>query len=352
VSQRLKKTLSILAAIPLLGLVAWMVPPVRARLKAVAVLADAAGVPFPRPFAESVEVEAVELAPGVSGDMYVPDEDAPVVVFVPGAAPKGRNDPRVMGAAMALAKAGRRVFVPELTLYQRTFRKSDIDHVATAIEVLSRDGPIGVLAFSYGGSFALIAAADPNVAGGLDYVATFGAYFDLRNVLQAVTTDFTFLDGERVRFDTVPEARAILTSAAVRLAPESYADELQVAIDAGDPKGLPKKAMPLYDLLSNRDPTRTEELVTEVPEPFRKALDNFSPSITIDRLEVPVLILQSKKDAATPWTEAVLLDRAVTNSRLVMLNHFSHVDPPGLGGWLTDGPKAWWFLSWVIEKQE
>nr|MBA3291813.1 hypothetical protein [Actinomycetota bacterium] len=66
----------------------------------------------------------------------------------------------------------------------------------------------------------------------------------------------------------------------------------------------------------------------------------------------PLFILQSKKDAATPWTEAVLLERSVKDSRLVLLNHFSHVDPPGLGGWLGDGPKTWWWLSWVLAAQE
>lgn len=69
-------------------------------------------------------------------------------------------------------------------------------------------------------------------------------------------------------------------------------------------------------------------------------------------LEVPVYILQSKKDAATPWTEAVLLDRGIPRTRLALVHHFSHVNPPGLRGWLLDAPAAWLFASWMLEAQE
>jgi pimeloyl-ACP methyl ester carboxylesterase len=82
--------------------------------------------------------------------------------------------------------------------------------------------------------------------------------------------------------------------------------------------------------MTNRDPHRIDELAAELPRLFRTTLERFSPSTTVERLDAPLLILQSKKDAATPWTEAVLLDRAVPRSRHVLLDHFSHVDPTGL----------------------
>jgi dipeptidyl aminopeptidase/acylaminoacyl peptidase len=85
---------------------------------------------------------------------------------------------------------------------------------------------------------------------------------------------------------------------------------------------------------------------------FRDVLERFSPATALDELDAPLFILQSKKDAATPWTEAVLLHRAVDGSRLVLVEHFSHVDPPSLSGLLRDGPKAWWFVSCVLSAQE
>jgi pimeloyl-ACP methyl ester carboxylesterase len=259
----------------------------------------------------------------------------------------------VIEAATALAGAGRRVFVPELDLYERTFRARDVERLVASISALSSDDErIGVVGFSYGGSLALLAAQDPTTHGRIAYLATFGAYFDLLHLLQGVTTGSTILDGEAVIFPTVPEARDILTDATVLLASDRFADEVAGALDGDDSDDLSEGADAIVELLSNRDPRRTEELAGNLPGRFRATLDRFSPATAIEQLDAPLFILQSKKDAATPWTEAVLLERSVKDSRLVLLNHFSHVDPPGLGGWLGDGPKTWWWLSWVLAAQE
>lgn len=131
------------------------VPPLRARAKAALLLVEVADLPFPRPFASDVDIETVELTPGVVGDLYSGRSGAPVILFVPGAALKGREDARVVQAATALARAGRRVFVPELDLYDRTFRQNDIERIVSAIvELSSDDQRVGVLGFSYGGSLA------------------------------------------------------------------------------------------------------------------------------------------------------------------------------------------------------
>lgn len=348
-SRRKRLLVVAVAAVPV---VLWSVPVVRARAKAVAVLADAVGLPFPRPFAPAVSVESIELAPDVTGDFYAGGEDAPVILFVPGAALKGREDERVIEAASALARAGRRVFVPELYLYQRTLRRADIERLVEVMVAVSEDDPVGVIGFSYGGSLALLAAADERASGRIAYVATFGAYFDLLHVIQGVTTGKTLLDGEEVVFPTVPQAREILTDALLRLASGEEVEELSRALEIGDDRDLPGHLDAVRDLLTNGDPRRTEELAARLPARFRKMLERFSPASKINELDVPILISQSKKDAATPWTEAVLLERSVDQSRLVLLDHFSHVDPPGLSGWLRDGPKAWTFMTWVLEAQE
>lgn len=344
----------VVAALALLAVsgVVWSVPSLRARVKALGVLTGASAIPFPRPWGRSVEVRTVELEPGVEGDMYGGGDDAPVVLFVPGAAPEGREDTRVVRAAEALAAANRRVFVPELLLYRQTFEHEDIDRLTTAIRLLAHDEPIGVLGFSYGGSLALIAGADARVSGDIAYIAVFGAYYDLKHVIQGITTGSTFLDGEPQPFETVPEARDILTSAAVRLAPDSSTAELRAAIENEDDAGLRGGSKAIFDLLTNHDPARSEDLLAEVPARFRSTLEDFSPARQVEDLEVPVFILQSKKDAATPWTEAVLLDRGIPRTRLALVHHFSHVNPPGLRGWLLDAPAAWLFASWMLEAQE
>jgi pimeloyl-ACP methyl ester carboxylesterase len=284
--------------------------------------------------------------------MYSGGEDAPVLLFVPGATRKGREDTRVVRAAEALAAANRRVFVPELRLYWRTFEREDIDNLVTAIDALAEGEPIGVLGFSYGGSLALIGGADARVSGDISFIAVFGAYYDLKHVIQGITTGSTMLEGRPRPFETVPEAREILTSAAVQLAPESTSAELREAIQKEDATGLGRGARAIHMLLTNDDPARSEDLLEALPNRFKSTLEDFSPAKHVEDLEVPVFILQSKKDVATPWTEAFLLEQALPRTRLALVHHFSHVDPPGWRGWLLDAPAAWWFVSWLLEAQE
>ena len=349
--RRPRRLVIVLASFVIAATVVGTVPSLRARAKAIGVISDATGFDLPRPAARSVEVERMQLARDVTGEMYIGGEDAPIILFVPGATRRGLNDPRVVRAATALASANRRVFVPELALYDRTFRRSDIDLLGSAIEGLSSESPIGIVGFSYGGSFALIAAAEVG-AEDVTYIATFGAYFDLVNVIQAVTTGSTILDGDEVAFETVPEARRILTDAALGFAPPVVADELKRAVESRDPTGLPPEGRAVYDLLVNRDSAETSRLVEALPEDFKQTLDEFSPSSYVEDLRAPVFIMQSTEDAATPWTEAELLAEAVPDSRVVMLEHFSHVDSPDLDGWISDGPKAWTFVSWILVAQE
>jgi pimeloyl-ACP methyl ester carboxylesterase len=351
-SQAKRRVLLGSLTVVLVSAAVWTLPPLRARVKALGVVTGASGIPFPRPWARPVEVRSLELAPGIEGDMYSGSQDAPVLLFVPGATRQGREDSRVVRAAKALAAANRRVFVPELLLYRRTFERKDIERLITSIETLAVGRPIGVLGFSYGASFALIAGADARVARDLSYIAVFGAYYDLKHVIQGITTGSTLLDGKPQTFATVPQARDILTSAAVQLAPDSAAEELQTAIEKRNPAGLPSGARAIYELLTNDDPARVAELITALPNGFKSTLQDFSPAGRVEDLNAPVFILQAKKDAATPWTEALLLERALPRTRLAFVHHFSHVDPPGLKGWFLDGLDAWQFTSWMLEAQE
>lgn len=335
-----------------LGSAAWAIPWTRSRIKALGVVTELAGLPFPRPWTGPVAREETHLAAGVTGDMYDGGDDAPVMLFVPGATRRGRDDARVIEAATALAQAGRRVFVPELSLYDRVFRSSDIEQLVTAIRVLAREEPVGIIGFSYGGSFALIAASDPAAEEDVEFVATFGAYYDLTHVIQGITTGSTALDGDLVTFETVPEARRILLQAAVGLVGDAHAEELASALEASDPSGLAPGTSRVYALLTNSDPARTGELVARLPRVARETLRAFSPAGHVGGIDVPVFIMQAKEDAATPWTEGVLLERALRHARRVTLDHFSHVDPPGIRGWLTDGPQAWRFVSWILDAQE
>jgi pimeloyl-ACP methyl ester carboxylesterase len=341
-----------------------LIPAVRALAKGLPVLARAAGVGLPRPFAVRVTVEPIHLASGpegpqVVGDLYLPEVPAPGIVLVPGGAPEGKDDPRLVRLARSIAGANRTVFVPDLLLRNQTFEGSDIERIIRSVGFLRHrvpDGSVGVLGISYGGSFSLIAAEDPRIASSVRYVATFGSYFDLLGVVQGITTGATIDRGRVVRWRTVPEAHRILMDAAVRLSDPAARGPLREALGSGDPSALTPEVRAIYDVLNNRDPRLTPALAERLPPAFRQALAGFSPSTNIGRLQAPLFILQSENDPATPPTEARRLHEAVPRSRLTVLRYFLHVEPGDAGtplrGQAADVLRAWGFVAELLRAQE
>jgi hypothetical protein len=342
------------------GLLA-LLPPIRARAKAAGVLAEALGLPLPRPFAAPVRRGEVRLE-GVLGDLYVPGRPAPPVLLLPGAAPRGREDPRAVRLAFALARAGRAVFVPELELYDQTFTERDLDRIARAVVGLddlgvSRGG-VQIVGISYGGSFGLVAAADPRVRDRLVQVAVFGAYWDLVGVIQGVTTGVSLVDGRRYPWAAHPRADEILQRVALHLVSKGSRPELRMALDGSRPgRSLPSDARALHALMVNRDPDRTFELAAPLDPSDRGVLRRFSPSSVGDRIEAPVVAMHSVDDPAVPFGEAVRLSRALPGSRLVEVRLFRHVDlrsdsTEEVLGVMGDLLRAWRFATWVVGAQE
>jgi hypothetical protein len=340
---------------------ASLLPGVQARVKAAGVLAEAVGLPFPRPMAPLVRRFDASFA-GVTGHVYVPDRPAPAVVLLPGAAPRGKDDPRAVRLALALARAGRVVLVPDLSLARRRFDFEDLERVVRSVLVLSRHplvrGPVSLLGISYGGSFALVAAADPRLDGRLAQVAVFGAYWDLVGVIQAVTTGVTVVGGREIPWEGHPMARDILAEQAVALAPPAFREELRSALAGdGSPESLDPAARALYDLLTNRDAARTGGLAARLGPGAREVLTRFSPSSVAGGIDAPVIGLHARGDPAVPFAESIHLARGLPEARILAVGSFRHVDFLGSGpeAWLEaagDLATAWRFTSWLLESQE
>jgi len=214
---------------------AVVVPGVRAVARAPFVLADALGAPAPRPWAPSVQ-----RGEGVVADVIV-DRYAYA---------------RVVSLATSLARADRNVVVPELSLYDQVLDLDDVDRVVRVAQALCPPGRgLVVFGFSFGGSLALVAAADERIAECVDLVATFGAYADLVGVVQAAATGASVVDGERYPWRGADEdaARQVLRDAAVELVPAPQREQLHRALDEGDPSDLPTGSRAAYELVTAED---------------------------------------------------------------------------------------------------
>ena len=357
-ARALAWTVAVLAA---LVLVVAVVPALRSDATAVEVLAASAGRPLPWPFAHGIAVRRdVRLtAPGggaVAGDLYVPGGGGPAVVLVPGAA--SPQDRRVIDVATAFARAGRTVFVPYLSLSRRVLDPADVGRIGDAVLALARaggqgrGGRVGLLGFSYGGSLAIVAAEHRPAARSVAFVAVFGSYANLVDVIQGITTGGVTYRGRIVRWRTLAPARGLLLDAVLGLVPAGERAALRAAVDAGTTAGLSPEARSLAALLENRDPGRTASLVRALPARVRALIAAVSPLPRLQDLRAPLYILQSVHDPATPPTEADLLHAGVPGSRLIVLHEFLHVTPEGAGkgflGAVADLWGAWRFTGWVL----
>lgn len=350
-----------IVAIAATAAVLALLPPVQARAKAAAVLTDALDLPVPRPFAAEIVRERTVVG-GVPGDLYAPPERAPAVLLVPGATPAGLRDRRAIAVAEAYARAGRAVFMPELTLYDQRFEEHDLDALVNAARGLARregtGGRVALVGFSYGGSFALVAAADPRLEGVLERVGVFGAYDDLVGVIQAATTGVSLVDGEAIPWAPDPAADDIIRENALELVPPEQRAALAAALDGEfDAAELPTEAAAIHALLANRDPEETFPLARALPADVRARLARFSPASVADRVNVPVEVLHSTDDPAVPYGEALRLARDLPDARLYSLTLFSHVDfrphdAPEALAIASDLWSTWRFASRMLAAQE
>jgi pimeloyl-ACP methyl ester carboxylesterase len=335
-----------------------VVPGVRAGAKAPALLLEGFGAGVPRPLAADIERTEVELD-GVVGDLYDAGGGAPPVLLVPGAAPAGRADERVVDLALAVARSDRTVFVPQLSLFEHEIDLDDVDRVARATQALAQrsGGPVVLLGFSFGGSLSLVAAADDRARDVVRLVATFGSYADLVGVVQAVTTGTSVVAGRQIPWEVPDDAAELLPRIARSLVPQDQQDALTAALqESSAPPELPAEAAALHELLVNTDPQRTGPLTRQLGPTARTVLDGYSPATVADRLsEVPVLAAHSRDDPAVPYAELLRLEELLPHARTMTVDSFRHVDleldgdPLGLG---RDLLTSWSFVRRMLAAQE
>jgi len=323
--------------VPLACLLVILVsPPVRGLTKGVLLVPEVVASPvhpltglLPRP-----QRREVHLSTG-DADWYRPRGRAvaPGIVVVHGANPGGKDDARVVGLAVALAREGRQVLVPQLGLREQRLDDADFLRIREAVSFLAGKSQrrVGVLAFSYGAGLALVALAEqPAVQHRTAFVATVGTYFSLFDLLQGATTHTVPYRGRAVTWQPDPAALGL---AARQLAAFLGGDEgnaLTTAWERGDPAGLGPGPRVVYELLANRDPARFHALAGQLPPRLVTLLNSLSPSQSVGRLEVPVLALHARRDPASPPTESRLLVDALrgkVRTGLSVVGNLSHVSP-------------------------
>jgi pimeloyl-ACP methyl ester carboxylesterase len=266
--------------------------------------------------------------------VYLPQgfDSAPGIVVVHGMHELGIDEPRLVGFARSLAASGFFVMtplVPGIADY-RVHRES-ADVIGTAAQNFAQrigTPKVGVLAISFSGGLALLAASDAQYSPSIAWVASVGGYYDLANVLRFFAT------GEAVRPDGVRE----------HLSPHEYgplivvydepgdffsaadapiADEALKVLLAGSGKAsesLTQKMTPagqqtMQQIYHKERAGLMPAIMSEI-DARRRQLAEASPAGHLGAIHVPVMLLHGSDDSVIPPTELLWLKRDIPQAYL------------------------------------
>ncbi len=193
-----------------IGSIFILLPPVKAASHTAFFVLQTLDVPFkPQPWFTTTPLREEIQYPRSDGqglaDIYrIPDNQrrAAVLIFL-GANAAGRDDPDVINLGDALARTGFVVMFhwsPTMGL-QNNIDPEEIEGLVHAFQyLLAQDfvdrGRAGMAGFSVGGSFAMVAAADPRIRDDVVFVNSFGAYYDAEDLFLQVASRSRLNDRE------------------------------------------------------------------------------------------------------------------------------------------------------------
>ncbi len=289
-----------------------------------------------------------------AGDLYMPgggQTALAALVLVPGVAPAGKDDPRLVAFATTFARARFRVLVPDIeNLRALRVRPEDARAIADASAWLRRESPagqaLGVAAISYAVGPAVASLFEAG-GGKADFVIAVGGYYDLTAVVTFFTTGhfreapgqpwryrqpnaygkWVFVESNLHRIAS-PEDRARLSLIKEMRLRDPAADVAPWAAELG-PEGRA-----VYALLDNDDPDRVPALVEALPEALLadfRALDLSRRDLS--RLSGRFFLLHGRNDPIIPETESLKLAAALPAGAadLSIVDSLDHVEPKPIG---------------------
>ena len=291
---------------------------------------------------------------GAADIYYIPDgkRRAALLVFL-GANAAGRDDPDVVNFGNALARAG---FVVMLgwspTMGERNnVDPAEIDNLAWAFQHLrSRDyvdpARVGMAGFSVGGSFVMVAAANPRIREDVAFVNSFGGYYDAPDFFRQIASNSQFReDGPPEPWAVDPLTRRVFVNELLEVVPDPAERELLTRrfgneeIGAGDAAawdGLSEQGNLSRRILEGTTPEQAAELFDQMSLSFRQGLADISPSVHLPQVQAKLLIMHDVGDPLIPVGESRRLVKALSaqgrhDLRYTETAIFDHVRPGSSG---------------------
>jgi dienelactone hydrolase len=302
-----------------------------------------------------------------------PDRSRPAVVLSLGIHPLPLDHPDVIRIAEGIARVGVVVAVPESTALRETrVTPEEPERLADAFLVVSRlpdvdPDRIGMAGFSAGASIALVAAADPRIAGSVAFLSAFGAYADAETLIVDVATRSVERGGLVSPWPAEPGIRRDVAALVVNALPSSaerdrLASLLEPIVASETAPTGPRpdvlasladaEVRAVYRLFTSSTRSDAQAAIADASDALRVPLAGISPVRVAPRIRAPTYLLHGRGDVAIPVTHAKMIADALpagTLRRLTIFELFEH-GQPGEGGLRVDDlPDLWQLYGYLHE---
>ena len=305
-----------------------------------------------RPAVHRVTLDYAPHGAPRTGDLYRSGKPVAGLVLMPGASPQGKDDPRLVAFAEALARARFEVLVPDLPgLRSLRVSADDADLVADALSALSQhraaggNATMGLIAICYSTGPAMLALLEERARGTAQFMLSIGGFYDLEAVIAFFTTGCyrNPADGllrhrppdeygkwifaiSNVAALEDPKDRERLDAMARRRLDDSEAELCDLAA------GLGEEGRRVYALLENRDPDRVPALMDALPQRIKAEIARLDlKRRDFSGLDMRFILMHGNDDAVIPETESMALAGALPAADLYILHSMQHVDPGPAG---------------------
>ncbi|HLV97831.1 MAG TPA: hypothetical protein VKT82_04055 [Ktedonobacterales bacterium] len=309
-------------------------------------------------------------------DVYAPVGAPPPIpgsrealVMIPGVG-DNRGDPQLINLSEALARVG--VVVVNMTTPQLIgfeVEPAEEDSVIQAFNFAARlpgvnPHGIGIVGFSGGSVLACLAAADARIRDQVNFIVTFGALYNVTDVIRDFGLRYVVADGQKVPFNPYPDPIEVMANLVAGTLPPN---EGQTLIDSlppySDPLPDPESALPApgaaaaYHLLAGDEatPAQVEQNLAALSPTLKQLLDALSPSRVLAQIHCPLYLLHDHNDRYIPFTESRDFDAALTRlgyphefAEFGIFHHTEISSGFGLGPLLGDGSKLYRILTGVL----
>lgn len=271
-------------------------------------------------------------------DIYTPKDKKPrtKMLIIHGATEFGKEDTRLIRICDLLSRLGFKMYVPNVKeLMQWDMGTTGVDDIVYIYkQYLSGEGKIkrGMLSYSVGCAAMFIAASDEEISSDIDYLISFGGYYDTKNILLFMTTGLYKEEGEWERYPYEKAISEIFLERNIHLVKEEERETVYNIIEEG-PKEylmdrLSEETKSLVGLIYNRDKDNFYRLYEKIAPSVKDVFENISPKNYLKKVKTDCYIAHSVPDFVIPHTESDLLAKDLGDSvkGFYKFRFFRHVE--------------------------